>query len=133
MSKLKNVATAIVGIGVIGGLATVALTAVGAVLDPKYKVGPYGKRNSITFSRPYDNKLTHNFDTWRRLIERDVAYSRATREDRDYADRAMLNYEWGYTFENGTVGADELLYTVAFALLQGSRLKTLTWPLPKDE
>lgn len=124
-------------LGLYGGLLVVGAAGYGVYQlfspDPKYLPGPYGARTTVETSSPIwdateGNSISYSTHYYR--TRQWSAYKNASDSDRQYVDRAFLNYRWGYTFADGNA----LEQSVNARLGQGyGSAATLQWPLPTEE
>ena len=109
-------------------IAAALIGVANTVFGPKYVPGPYGERDRISFSTQvwegYGTEM--NFSTYRYLTQRWPPYAASSSSTREYVDRAMLNYQYGYTFANGDALENAITDAVSY-----NRKVGLTWPIPK--
>ncbi|MBU02545.1 MAG: hypothetical protein CME55_04550 [Halieaceae bacterium] len=109
-------------------IAAALIGVANTVLGPKYVPGQYGERDRISFSTEiwpgYGTEMS--LSTYRYLTQRWPQYTASSSSIREYVDRAMLNYQYGYTFANGDALENAINDAVYY-----NRKVDLTWPIPK--
>ena len=111
--------------------ATIAVVVGGGLylVIPKYEEGPYGKKGTIEFNTPpfTDMRTSMSVGDYRRGIESLPEYGMSGKTERDYAQQAIKNYEYGYTFSFG----DQLDRSVWYAIKFGIMSPSLVDPIPR--
>ena len=129
--------------------------------EEKYVPGPHGERKSLKFSQPpfggvyfgsdISNKRNFTFSEYSYIFTRLESYKNASEASKEYVDRALLNYRWGYTWYDGRrtdwrihsgsdlLAAEDLDLAMYMVLRHGKRQigtkasPSIVWPLPKAE
>ena len=99
------------------------------LIIPKYEEGPYGKKGTVEFNTPpfTDMRTSMSVRDYRKGIESLPQYSMSGKTERDYAQQAIKNYEYGYTFSFG----DQLDRSVWYAIKFGTMSPALVDPIPR--
>lgn len=109
-------------------IAAALIGVANTVFGPNYVPGQYGERDRISFSTEiwpgYGTEMS--LSTYRYLTQRWPQYTASSSSIREYVDRAMLNYQYGYTFANGDALENAINDAVYY-----NRKVDLTWPIPK--
>jgi hypothetical protein len=97
----------------------------------KYVHGPHGKRDRITLNyNAWGQAFTHDFSTYRfNTQQRWPEFQNSSPEVQDYVNKAMLNYEYGYTFANG-MELDNAINAAVYG--QNPNPVPLVWPMPEE-
>lgn len=112
----------------VGGGAYLVYTALNPAV--KYQVGPLGKKTHVEVSEPFiqgSTKTRYTVSGFLFEIERISGFDQLPQSRKNYIRRAIINYEYGYTFPNG----DALLEAVVNNWFLGIE-KEIRWPLPEE-
>ncbi len=125
--------------------------------EEEYVPGPYGERKNLSFDiAPFtgevlgtnlNGKKNYTVEFYRTCMRATPLYKEATKEEKEYCERAILNYRWGYTFYDGRrsvahsatniPAADDLDIAIFQVMQFGTGLigsnaaPSIVWPLPK--
>lgn len=96
----------------------------------KYAHGPYGKRDQIALAYdPFGEGTNMTLSSYRFNTRRWPEFQNSSSEVQDYVNKAMLNYEYGYTFATGMA----LDQAIDAAVLSGNTNPVpLVWPMPEE-
>ena len=135
--KLKNVGMAVAGIAIVGFALTAAISVVGRVLEgTRYKVGPHGKKENVRLNNPFSSTNETYYssiwayrDEWKSF----PGWDNKSQPQKDYINRAITNYQWGYSFTTGDQLTNACSLCWQIEADYANARYPITWPLPKDE
>ena len=101
---------------------------------PKYKEGPLGMKHNVSLSRAFTDpprKFFYDVQSFRENWKTINGWDSKPENVRQYIDRAITNYEYGYTFGDGDSLLDALESAWSYGASVANSNYPIQWPLPK--